>query len=241
MFDMMRFPLQEMTKCGAALRASGERAKTMEETADRVVSYLYENLGDPQERACRLVRFYKTHALGELPNDLQDFARNLLPATSPTASTKCLTLMGTRGDARQWNSRADSGGHKAIPLASASVVEQLPMVAQLVRQFGLEANELLKPRPEMMVDLEQRQYNVFHVADAVGSPYIPAQDNFVVPYGIKSVLGFGGVLPTGDLFAIIMFTRVPIKREVAEAFRTISLNVKMAIMRFGPTSVFNPS
>jgi hypothetical protein len=93
----------------------------------------------------------------------------------------------------------------------------------------------------MLVDLEQRQYNVFHVPEAAGSPYIPAQEAFVVPYGIKSVLGFGGILPAGDLFAVIMFTRVPVHREVAEAFRTISLNVKMAIMRFGPRAVFGAS
>jgi hypothetical protein len=241
MYDLTKFPLHEMTSCGATLRGLGDGAKTMEEVARRTVRHLYENLGDPTDRACRLVRFYKTQALGDLPSDLQDFAKNLLPGTAPTASTKCLTLLATAGDAREWNARADSRGHKAIPLASPSVVAELPMVAQLVRQFGLEVTDLLEPRPKMIVDLAQRQYNVFHVPEAVGSPYIPAQDAFVVPHGIRSVLGFGGILPGGDLFAVIMFARLPVRREVAENFKTIALNIKMAIIRFGSLAVFEPS
>jgi hypothetical protein len=240
MFDLTKFPLQEMTKCGATLRTMGDGAGFMDVAANRMVRYLYDNLGDPTERACPLVRFYKTHALGKLPADLQTFAKQLLPQAEAGPETKCLTLLATAGQAPEWNSRKASQGHKAIPLASESVVAQLPMVAQLVRQFGLAVNDVLMPRPEMIVDLDQRQFNVFLVSDAKGSPFIPAQDTFVVPYGIQSVLGFGGMLPSGDLFAVILFARAVISRQVAESFRTISLTVKMAILGFGPERIFQP-
>ena len=43
--------------------------------------------------------------------------------------------------------------------------------------------------------------------EAAGSPYIPAQEDFVQPVGIRSVLGFGGMLPGGDIFVVILFSR----------------------------------
>lgn len=65
------------------------------------------------------------------------------------------------------------------------------------------------------------------MAEAVGSPYIPAQSKFIIPMGIRSVLGFGGMLPTGNLFTVILFAKTPIPRETAEASKTLALNVKI--------------
>jgi hypothetical protein len=80
---------------------------------------------------------------------------------------------------------------------------------------------------------------VFYVPEThIVGPYIPAQAEFVIPYGIKSALGFGGVLPSGNLFAVIMFTRVPIPMATARMFRTIAINVKMNILRFAGAKVF---
>ena len=83
-----------------------------------------------------------------------------------------------------------------------------------------------------LVRLFQRTFNVFHVAEAVGSPSIPAQQDFVIPAGIRSCLGFGGMLPRGDLFALIMFSRVSIPYKTAAMFKTLSLSVKSAILPF---------
>jgi hypothetical protein len=112
------------------------------------------------------------------------------------------------------------------------------MIAQLIKQFGLEVETLLGADPTQLVDLTQRTFNVFYVPDAVGSPNIPAQDEFVIPSGIRSVLGFGGVLPSGDLFAIILFSKVPISREVAEMFKRLALNAKVAVLPFDGETIF---
>jgi hypothetical protein len=237
MYNLTRFPLHEMTQCGAHLRRCGENAPTMEATAKRIVDHLYAELRDGEgKRACALVRFYKTHPFGQLPPDLQAAASD--GASAPGATVKCLTLLGTAGDHPDWGSRRKSVGHKAIPLPSEQVVEQLPMVAQLVRQFGLDLNALLRPSTELIVDDEQKNYNVFHVAEARGSAHIPAQAQFVEPYGVRSVLGFGGMLPSGDLFSVIAFSKASISRAVAEAFRTVALNVKMAVIPFKQTAIF---
>jgi hypothetical protein len=78
--------------------------------------------------------------------------------------------------------------------------------------------------------LDQRKFGVFHVPVATNSPFIPAQNDFVAPYGVASVLGFGGMLPDGDLFVVIIFARVPIPASTAEMFRTIALNLKLGLL-----------
>jgi hypothetical protein len=80
---------------------------------------------------------------------------------------------------------------------------------------------------------------VFHVENAVGSPYIPAQQEFVEKFGIRSVLGFGGVIGTGELFAVILFSTVHVSTNAAERFRTLALDVKSSFNKFGQDNVFN--
>ena len=113
------------------------------------------------------------------------------------------------------------------------------MISQLVQQFGLDVHAVLDPDREIIVDLEQTSFNVFHIPQAAGSPYITAQDEFVLPYKIESVLGFGGMLPSGNLFAVIMFSKVPVPKDVADMFKTIALNVKMALLPFAEAATFS--
>ncbi len=148
------------------------------------------------------------------------------------------TMLATAGENPAWNSRANSDGHRAIPLASAEFVGQIPMIAQLISQFGIEMGSVLSPDPSVIGDLERRSYNTFYIADAVGSPYIPAQDEFVVPYGVKSVLGFGGVLSSGELFVVVLFSKVSIPRETADAFRDLAASAKEAVQHFVGGAVF---
>jgi len=240
MYDLAHFTPSEMTRCGIAIRQFGSGSQSMEETTNHIVRYLYEELRDQQtgQRACALVRFYKTHAYGELPPALRDFARDILDGDAPPPATKCLTLLATAGDRPEWTARQTSVGHQAIPLASPELVARLPMIAQLIKQFGIEVQTLLSPEPARMVDLNQQTFNVFYVPDAVGSPNIPAQAEFVIPHGIQSVLGFGGVLSSGELFAIILFSKVPISREIAEMFKPLALNAKVAVLPFDGETIF---
>jgi hypothetical protein len=77
------------------------------------------------------------------------------------------------------------------------------------------------------------------VEHALDSPYIPEQQEFVVRHGIQSVLGIGGLLPTGELFAVILFATVPVPASTAERFKALALDVKSAFSRFNDASVFN--
>ena len=61
MFDLQSFTLTQMIVLGSALRKLGKGAGSTEETANRIVRYLYDQLTSrqTQQRACVLVRLFK--------------------------------------------------------------------------------------------------------------------------------------------------------------------------------------
>ncbi|MGI8402932.1 MAG: hypothetical protein ACR2NS_15205, partial [Gemmatimonadaceae bacterium] len=239
-YDLTKFDLGDMLKCSLRLRETATGAPTLESSAQRVCRFLYDELADPQgKRQNALVRCYKTHEFGSLEPDLQAFARAAMGVENPKPGMKCLTLMATIGETAAWNSRFLSRGHRAIPLPSPEIVEKAPMISQLIKEFGLNLSSLLRPSPDVVRELAGKRHGVFHVEEAVGSPYIPAQKEFVERYGIRSVLGFGGLLPNGDLFAVILFATVPVSAASADRFRTLALDVKSGFSRFADTNTCN--
>jgi PAS domain S-box-containing protein len=240
-FDLARFDLSDMIECGRAVREASEPAGSMESAAEAIVGLLYRSLTDADGGGpnCALVRCFKTHRFGQLPEELAESALGLVPATQKLDPlVRCLTLLATAGEEPAWNDRRASTGHRAIPLESVEIVERAPMIAALLRQMGLKIEAALYPSEEIILDAEQHAFNVFHVEEAEGSPTIPAQEQFVRRHGIRSVLGFGGLLPSGDLFAVVMFAKVRIPRETADLFRTIALGVKLALLPFTRGPVF---
>jgi hypothetical protein len=241
MFQLTHFTMGDMTKCGMELRKSGMSSNSMEEAAGKIVHFIYNSFIDPEtgKKSMALVRLFKTHNYMDLDQDLQASSNSILSFDEIPANMKCLTLLATVGDEPEWNSRDSSEGHKAIPLPSVELVRKFPMVSNLVKQFGLELNSVLNPDPSCLQDLEETTYNVFLVSQANGSAYIPAQDDFVIPYGIKSVLGCGGILPTGNLFAVIMFSKQTVSREVADLFKPLTLSIKMSLLKHDMGKVFS--
>jgi hypothetical protein len=240
MFDLESFEFTQMIRLGAGLRNLADGAKTMEAVATRIVHYFYDafTFRATGQKACVLVRLFKTHAFGDLDEGLRQSAMKMLGEVSASPSMKCLTLLATAGERLEWNSRAASVGHKAIPLPSEKAVENIPMIARLFSQLGVNPGVLLQPDPAFMLKTDQSNFNVFHVPEAQGSPYVPAQKEFVIPCGVKSVLGYGGLLPNGDIFAVILFVKVHVPQETAELFKTLALSTKLILIPFSKDKVF---
>lgn len=232
MLRLDTFSIDDLLECRDAFREIGEGASSLESVAQGIAEFLQGCLvdgdGDP---ACALVRMYKTHRLVDLPVAVQRFVEQSSPGTLVAGETRCLTLLGTAGVEQEWNDRTASRRHQAIPLASTEAVERSPMIVGLIEQLGLDVASVIDPDEDPM-PLHHRDYDVFFVPDALSSPLVPAQDEFVVPYAIRSVVGCGGVLPTGDLFALILFTKLTLSAATADLFRTLALSVKATVVPF---------
>jgi hypothetical protein len=196
-----------------------------------MVAFLRDSLVDEDGRpASVLARVFKTHRFADLDDEHQALAVKAYPEASAKADLRCLVLLATQGDEEAWCSRQTSRGHRVIPLPSEEMISRAPMISRLLEQFGAKLSHVLRPDPSVLLDARETTFNVFHIEQAAGSEYIPAQDEFVIPYGVKSVLGFGGMVATGDMFAAILFSRVAVSPAVAEHFRVVGLNFKLAML-----------
>jgi hypothetical protein len=236
-YDLAHFTTVDSVKCGSELRALGANSRCMEEAANEIVRFFFDNFVERQSGApsCVLARMFKTHDYLDLDDDLKAFARRLLEKDAEVPNCKCFTLLATRGVNEEWNSRKNSKGHQAIPLPSVKVVEKIPMMRNIIKQMGLEINTVVSPDPAIIMDLSQKTFSVFNIPQAQGSPYVPAQEEFVIPYGVQSAFGFGGVLPSGNVFVLIIFSRTPVSEVTANRFAPMALNAKMVILPFEET------
>jgi PAS domain S-box-containing protein len=238
-YNLAEFSLHDMTVCSSMLRTLSDGATGMDDAANRLVRYLYQYLidGDTGKPACALVRLFTTRAYRDLPADRQACAQNMLGAERATPDMKCLTLFATAGEQPEWNHTDLSQRYKAIPLVSDEFVAQFPMFSQLFIQLGINVDATLRSRSELLIDEDEHTFNVFYVADAVGSLFVPVQHDFVIPYGVRSVLGFGGLLPSGNLFVVILFTKVCLSRSTADLFKPLTLSAKLALLPFDDLSI----
>jgi two-component system NtrC family sensor kinase len=224
----------------AALREMPANASSAEVVAQRMVRHLYDHLRDANngERICALARLFMTIRFGSLPPSLQTFGQSITGEPSIPISTRCLTLLASAGDEPAWDSRHTSVGHQAIPLTSREMVSQSPMISQLLTQFGVDVDAVVTPDARLMLPAETPTYNIFHVPEAKQSPHVPAQDAFVIPYRITSVVGFGGPLTDGNLFTIILFSKTRLTVDTVSLFHGIALSAKLALLAVADKPVF---
>lgn len=225
MHDLGDFSLRDMAECAARVRRLGQGASSMEEAAGRIVTYLYDDLADHHsgQRACALVRFYKTHPYGLLDAGRRRGAEARAAGETTSPDTRYLALLATAGDEPAWRSVAGSQGHQAVPLDTAENAARVPMVHCLMNQLGIDFSVSPPSSSSVTVAVDTRPSSG---ADVL------SQDPFVSRHGIRSVLGFGGQLPAGDLFAVVLFTRVPIETGARALFKTLALAVKVSLMAF---------
>ncbi len=234
MYSLASFSISDMTECVSELCKLGGGASSAQDVAQRIASYLYRQLGNDQtgQQDCVLVRCFLTRAYGELDPQSQDCARRALACGLGSVHMKCLTLFGTAGERPEWNERGRSRHYRSIPLTGNQSVAQFPMVSQLLQQLGVTLTSKTQSESDLLVDCAEQTCNVFYVPEAKGSPFVPAQEEFVIPFGIESVLGFGGVLPSKEFFSVVLFSKQKISREAAELFKPLAMSIKLALLPF---------
>lgn len=234
MYSLASFSISDMTECASELRKLGAGATSAQDVAQRIASYLYQQLGNDQtgRQDCVLVRCFLTRPYRDLDPQSQDCARRALACGPGSLDMKCLTLFGTAGEKSEWNERHRSRRYRSIPLDDKQVLFQFPMVSQLLQQLGVDFTSKMQSKSDLLVDQTEHTLDVFHVPEAKGSSFLPAQEEFVIPFGIESVLGFGGVFPSKEFFTVILFSRVRVSREAAELFKPLAMSVESALLPF---------
>ena len=82
----------------------------MEDMANKIVSYLYENITDSSGGSANaLVCFYKTLPYDQLDQGRQGYAQGIL-GSAPSDNTNCLTMLATMGDNDDWSRGASLTG-----------------------------------------------------------------------------------------------------------------------------------
>lgn len=222
------------------MRTMGDSATTMEEAASNGVRFLRDHFVDKDtgEAALPLVRLYVTQQAGQLEPHVRDFAVAAGSDSRIGPDVVCLTLLASAGEQDTWNDRNRSVGHKAIPLPSVQAISRLPMVSQLFDQLGVDPRRVISRDAALVAD-ERRPCRIFHVEEALDHPAIPAQADFVIPYAIRSAIGFGGILPAGEMFAVVAFSRVRIPERAVDAFVAAALATKLALSPFSGGPIFD--
>ena len=281
-FDLTAFSISDMVVASGELRQATAAATSMEDASRAIVDYLRSAFPDPAtgRPAFVLARMFHTVTWDRLTPRLRAYVQSHDPAAArpsddpATAALPYLTLLATEGDHPHWSDRRASRDHQAIPLSAPDVVRRAPLaLALLDRLLGPQAAPIPVPvpvstggggggaahtgngsqpdTPPTGPRLLER-FDVFHVAEAFGSPYVPTPD-FVRDFQIRSAIALGAVLDSGgpehpdqpgvrntSLYTALLYSRVHIPPETAIHFRTLAAAIRLALMPFLESPLFAP-
>ena len=198
---------------------------TFEEAAQFSVKHIYESfLDDVGEPMFALVRVFRACTPSELPPE-QD--------SPPSDDPKWLALFGTVGTEPAWNDRLQSIGHRIIPAGAFST----PMLKASFEALGFAS--LGETEFVRNVGATASYTKFFHVEEADGSPYIVAQDEFVKPYGIQSVIGIGSPFASGAFYMCLGFSKKSITNDEAQRFSQLSPFISTLLANYDSKKLWN--
>jgi hypothetical protein len=223
--DLTAFGLSDLVRLSAAVR-DWSASPSLEAGAADMVRTLRRELRDADGSQAPLVQFYLTRRLGELPVPAPDGpASRTSPTPEPDAVLLYLVASAAADPALADDECCEIGaepdGGPRRPLGS--------MMPALLDQLGVEPGWLTEPDAEKVLELSSRLYGVFHVGDAPSNPMISDTD-LVRRAGVRSVVAFGSILPSGQLYTVIIFSRVAISAATAHALQPLSVAAKVGML-----------
>lgn len=210
-FDLTTIAGHELVELGARVRrCRDDQEADFADIAQTIVDMLWASVVEKVPPMLALVRLYRVCAVRDLESRLRARAPDL------DEGARVLVLAGTRGIEPAWNDVEQSKEHRVVGLDAPHA----PMVAQLARDLRLHGHaDGASPG------------HVFYVPDAVGSGVVPAQAEFVLRYGVRTVVGCGGPLAGESGFALVMFSRAHLSHAFANGFGSVGVNAGIALGR----------
>lgn len=179
-----------------------------------------------------LARFFKSCLYSEMPSDIQAYINGKESWGGISGQNQYLTLLGSWGDLEEWKNRIHSKNYKAFPLNDPHILDKFPMLSAVFSQIGFELPEKVLPDKSILIKERHKKLKLFCVEEAKGSKFIPKQAEFVEPFSVESCFGFGGMYPTGNIYAIIIFSREKIQKQDASVFLSLNPAIKWATLGY---------
>jgi len=260
------FAPERIAALAAAIARCGDQAASMEGAARQAVAAMRGAfLSAEGESAIVLVRLFQTTRFELLTPQLRSYALARMAPGASGEGTRCLALLATLGDRPTWCDRHASRDHQALPLAGTEVVRRVPLGLTVMDHLvGADAQRAAHPPhtgrssadawrgdPAAHGDFAQGEVT-FHgeprpsrvavhlVSQVAGSPLVPAQW-LVEAHGVASALGLGGILPNGELFSAVIFSRVPIDTVTAHRFGAVAEALCATLAPFAHLPLFDPA
>jgi hypothetical protein len=166
MLSLVHYTLSDVSGLRERVHAALEGCANLREAAQECASAVYED----HKESLALVRLYATVPFSQLPPADRSFVAAIAEsggaADALKGDTPVLSLLGTRGDAPDWDDRQKSKGHLGIPLVASSFVEAIPMVSRLMHDMGIGVEWLDTHDTKIVVKSLGRIAGVFYVRDA---------------------------------------------------------------------------
>ncbi|MDQ2588419.1 protein serine phosphatase [Saccharothrix yanglingensis] len=211
-----------MVRLTADLRAAAESADDFAAAAAEVVERLRDRFADERGGSVvRSARLFSTRRFDALPEASQQVVRESVSG-DVEAGACCLVLEATAGMGPTRTAPTASGMPGTLLPTSAEAAAAVPMISALAAASGSRSAGGTTREAWDRLD-------VFHVPEADGSEHVPDQD-FVREHGVRSALAFGGALPDGNLFCVVLLAGVPIPAGTAELFRAVAVSIRAGLL-----------
>ena len=207
----------------ASVEPEVDSAPSLEQAAQALASALHTRLRD----SSALTRVFVTADLAVLPGEIRHFVEELADRSGARdrlrETTPVLSLIGTCGIDPRWSDRRRSEGHAGIPLISADFVDDIPMIASLLKDVGLPLDWMEHRGSNVIQRTIGQSAGLFFVENAAlaideqGRKIIPAQD-FVNEYCVGSVFGISGAYSGDEILVVIVFCTEQFSKAVVERF-----------------------
>jgi len=232
-FNLATFNIDDLARCTKSVNKLGSDSETSADFASSLVTYLYDHFkNEAGKPACALIRFFQTMPYANIGKELQSIVDEELQQQQGDDLMTCMILRATRGHIAEWNSTRYSNQHRVIPMPNEKTISRVPMLSQLIRALGFRLTGAGNSVNSADASSKTNQQDVLLVADPGDNSIIPEQAGFVVPFGIKSALGLGSLLPSGNMFALLMFTNVDLPVEIRETLKSLLKVINLRLSQF---------